>query len=241
MKKKILVLLLAGMLCGSLAACAGNTLPKAETSTKPQTASDAKTDSGKDAGGKKAPSYSVPQIVRDLSAEEEAAIVGTLKGNVYENTYFGLRLTVPEGWTLKAIDFDDASVNPMSLTEMTGKGYSGIYLTAFKGDDPNEIQVLIANCEKAYQGLDEKAFVEKQHQEMYDLYEEFGIAEDMPEIKTITFAGEEHPAVYTEDEDSQNKMEDYEFFIPKNGFYAKIGVMVHEGAAEELLSFIEKI
>ena len=56
MKKKILVLLLAGMLCGSLAACAGNTLPKAETSTKPQTASDAKTDSGKDAGGKKAPS-----------------------------------------------------------------------------------------------------------------------------------------------------------------------------------------
>lgn len=241
MKKKLLVFLLAGLLCGSLSACTGNAAPKTETSSETKNVSETKTDSGKSTGGKKVPSYSVPQIIKDLSAEEEAAIVGMLKGSVYENKYFGFRLTVPEGWTLDAIDFDDSSVNPMSLTEMTGKGYSGSYFTAFKGDDPREIQILIADCQKEYQGLDEKAFVEKQHREMYEMYEEFGIVEDLPEIKEVTFAGEEHPAVYTEYEGSEYEMENYEFFFPKNGFYAKISVMVKEGQPEELFSFLEKI
>ncbi len=250
MQKKIVAILLAGMMCGSLAACSGTTpvknpdsaaSSKITSSAAVSSAATSTTESTKDSG-KKAAAYSVPDSVAKLNEEEEKAIAGTLEGDVYRNSYFGFKLTAPEGWVLSNEDFGDEDIDPMSLKQMSEKGYGAVFISADSKDESVEesISLLIQPCEEKEAGLDARALAEQERSDLEKTFSDFGFKNMVLEVRDMTFAGEKRPVVFLSMVYGNEEMEEYHLFLPKNDFYAKVLLSGTAGKTEELLQAFDK-
>ena len=273
MKKRILAILMTGALCLSMAACSATvtktnsgkkatssaSAPKADSSaTAVSNGSSSDADSFANATStadasdlaetnaddqKTSSSAPAPEADQSPSSTDEAALGGTIANGVYANPYFGFKLTAPEGYVLRAENFDDDSIkNPLSLADMKAKGYESIYVSLDKeGGEGGELTISITECGKKYAGLDEQALVEAQAKETSDVLVNFGLTDSLPEVTTVTFAGEEHPAMYSTYSSGDTTGVEYGLYLPKGGYYAKIMVMTDEGEAKNLLAAFERI
>ncbi len=69
----------------------------------------------------------------------------------------------------------------------------------------------------------------------------FGLTDSLPEVKAVTFAGEEHPAVYSSYSIGDTTGVEYDLYLPKGDYYAKIMVMTDEVEAKNLLAAFGRI
>lgn len=229
MKKKIISILLIGFACISLAACEGDDVESVLDQATEELAGDEQSEPEEP--------QETPEVVKNLSPEEDALLSGTLKDNVYTNEFFGYQFTVPEGWDLE--DGNEDKLVP--LTEAYEKGYNGVLLSAMTQNEQLDlITICISALEEDEIGLSEQELVEKEVQDTKEFYE-LAEVDSSPELKSADLCGEEHPAVISTDNTGNSSSVMTTFIIPKDDFKLEITIFNDSMSYEELSAFFEKL
>ena len=195
-RTRILALLLAAVIAAGLAACSD------ESSQSPaDTAAAAEADDSRE----------IPEAVGRLSKEDEILLNGELKNGVYVNRYFGFKLCVPENGTLiRDNDGAEDTEEMISFRQAYEDGWEGIYFTASMEGTSGGIDLYITALQDDETGLTEKELVEKHIEDIKKVNRIIG-DDNEPEYRTITLAGEGHPAAVSIYQD-----------VPKSGFQGVI-------------------
>ncbi|MBO6040615.1 MAG: hypothetical protein J6P58_05345 [Oscillospiraceae bacterium] len=179
--------------------------------------------------------YSCPLI------EDEILLNGELKDGVYINRYFGIKLSVPEGWTLTRLN-DDAteSTEMIPMRQVYEEEMNGLFFTASSDSFKGYIDVYITALKDGERGLNEEELIRKNIEDMWEINRLFGDDEG-PEYATAMLVGEEHPVSVSVSESEAGEQLFAVFAIPKGDFKYEISISAANARLEDLTGFFEKI
>ena len=127
MKKKIIALLLAGVLCLSLTACGQSGVKTSQDDSNFEKKmlnieDDIETESNEEAEDEEDYQMEIPDAVKNISPEDDEAVTGVLTEDSYTNEYFGLKLNRVEGGTIESLMDSGTDLMPLSQTYTDGIG-----------------------------------------------------------------------------------------------------------------------
>lgn len=258
MKKKIVALLLAGVVCFSLTACgdgdAQSVLDNADAEEVISISADAAADAAADVAadiaadtaadaaaesGEEGEDYEIPDAVINISPEEDKALTGILTEDSYTNEYFGYKLNRIENGTIDS--FLDEGTGLMSLSESYANGWCGITVDTRGAEEGNSsVTMSVSALVSEEQGKTEQELV----QERYDL--EIKINESVEieaecSVDTLRFAGEEHPALIERMEGENGPIIMAVTYVIKGDFLCDLAITSDPEKFDGLLELIEKI
>ena len=191
--------------------------------------------------GKEEKTIVIPEAVVNLTEEDEILLNGELKDGVYINRYFGMKLSVPEGWTLKRLN-DDAteSTEMIPLRQAYEDEMNGLFFTASSDSFNGYIDVYITALKDDERGLSEEELVKKYIDDIWAINKAFG-DDERPEYARAMLAGEEHPVSLSRSETDAGERVFAAFSIPRGDFKYDISISAASGELEDLTGFFEKI
>lgn len=191
--------------------------------------------------GKEENTIVIPEAVLKLSEEDEILLNGELKDGVYINRYFGIKLSVPEGWTLTRLN-DDAteSTEMIPMRQVYEEEMNGLFFTASSDSFKGYIDVYITALKDGERGLNEEELIRKNIEDMWEINRLFGDDEG-PEYATAMLVGEEHPVSVSVSESEAGEQLFAVFAIPKGDFKYEISISAANARLEDLTGFFEKI
>lgn len=240
MNKKMIALLLTGIICLSLAACGGSSVKTSQEDSSfekkmlnivddKETDSDEETEDGQ---------LEIPDAVKNISPEDDQALTGTLTEDSYTNEYFGLKLNKHEGGTIES--FMDSGTDLMPLSETYTEGIGSIIIQSQDPDGGGYVSMSVSALTSKEQGKDAEVLA----MERLELEQKVnGALENTAEcsLETINIAGEEHPAYQEIFDDEEGRIKTAAIYILKGDFQCSITVYAAEDKFEEMLNLIEKI
>lgn len=241
MKKKIMALLLTGVLCLSLTACGGGSVKTSEDDNFERKmlniADDTQTGAGGEAEDAEVYQLGIPDAVTKISPEDDKALTGVLTEEAYTNEYFGLKINKVEGGTIESLMDSGTDLMPLSKTYTEGSG--SIMINSRGAGSEGSLSLTVSALPSEDLGKDEKELA----QEHFDL--EQGINEAMSyeaecSVETITLAGEEHPAYVEFSKGEGGKSKSAAIYIVKGDFQCTINVYAPEDNFDAILNLIEK-
>ena len=178
----------------------------------------------------------VPDAVKNLSPEDDAALTGVLTEDSYTNPYFGIKLNKIEGGTIMSKLDDGTDITPFRESFESGIG-SILILT--KNSDANcscSIYALTSN----QLGKSEDDLIKETFDQEQSMNEALGEEMDCS-IETVSIAGEEHPAYIEIYEDEGITIKNSYINIIKNDFLCKITTYGPVESFDEIINLFEKI
>lgn len=167
-------------------------------------------------------------------AIEKNFSIGEVKGNVYENSFFNVKVEAPEDFKFNEEGLMTL-VGNYSQTPFAKKATEAFVQVILDNDYP--VQLLNANNGKTasldvYVGyvadntddyLNEKALIESKLNDIVDMFKNMGLTDVKTSVGTTTFLGDEHPCM-----DVNGTMEGIAYnhryvCIPKDGYVLVIG------------------
>lgn len=169
-------------------------------------------------------------------------VVGTASGNTYTNTFIGIGYKLDAEWTL----FDDEQMKQMNeqAMEMAGEEYAEmlknakvIYdMYAQNTTTGESMNVNLENLGLVYGSmLDEAAYVQIALPSLKDGLESMGFSSVNAEAKTVTFAGEEHAAIYVTGDMNGITIHEIAVCVKRGKYMSCITVASFEAARAEAL------
>lgn len=202
--KKLLMILLAGLMVLSLAACSAKvepTTPPATTAAPTTEATLAPTTEPTTAPTT-APT-TVPTTVPETTAPaENVSKLGTVEGNTYTNAFLGITATLGENWVF-ATDEEMAQIRGMTAEAMNDESLSqmletsGAVMDVYAMDANGcTMNVMLENLNILQTiAVTEKAYAEAAQGQVPAALESLGITDVTSEVTEVTFAGQTHAAL----------------------------------------------
>ena len=175
---------------------------------------------------------STKEIVEE--AVENNFSIGEVKGNVYENPFFNVRIEAPEGYNFNSYGLmtivnnysttDKAKEITKRLVEVAlSQDYAVPLLNADNGSN-SELEILVGYvADNTDDYLNESALIESKLDNIADSFKSRGFSDVKTSLGTTTFLGEEHPCMdITGTIDGTTYNQKY-VCIPKDGYVLVIG------------------
>lgn len=163
--KKIIVLLLVGVVCFSLTACeegAAKSTLETDTAAKADTAAESAEED----------EFEIPEAVINISPEDDKALTGVLTADSYTNEYFGIRFNKCEGGTIASLM--DEGTDLMPLSEAYANEIGAILIRSTSGDEKSSAFVNVCAVPSGDLGKDEEELA----QERYNLEQSINSASE---------------------------------------------------------------
>ncbi len=242
MKKKIIALLLAGVLCLSLTACGQSGVKTSQDDSNFEKKmlnieDDIETESNEEAEDEEDYQMEIPDAVKNISPEDDEAVTGVLTEDSYTNEYFGLKLNRVEGGTIESLMDSGTDLMPLSQTYTDGIG--SIVIQSRETGGWAYVSMTVSALSSKERGKDEKVLA----MEQYDLEQSLNGAMEYEaecSVENIAIAGEEHP-VYVEITDGEEgRVKAASIYIIKGDFKCVIMVYASEDKFDAMLQLIEE-
>ncbi|SFU42342.1 hypothetical protein [Butyrivibrio sp. INlla21] len=176
----------------------------------------------------------ISPYLKAMESINKGFTLGEVKGNVYENSYFNVKVTIPEDlqyndtgfktqvdYLTNAIIPESAAVAHVQVTTKNGKPVQ--LLNADNGRDTLfdvHIGYVADNTDDIY---NEKALIESQLGNIVDMFTNMQLTDVKTSVNTISFLGEEHPAMLVTGSLLGVPYTHQYVCIPKDGYVLIIG------------------
>jgi hypothetical protein len=161
--------------------------------------------------------------------------IGTISGNVYENDFFGYRLTLPDGYTFVSNESlamlngrsTQSQEDTASIIKSIDKGNAVTIAFAEDASGYNTINIVISNT--GYADADENFIMSAADDSVKAVLEASGFTVNEFAVKEMVVAGDKHPILVVDGE------------FAGNGFYEKQMAAVKDGYSMNITfaNFIE--
>nr|MCR5403322.1 hypothetical protein [Butyrivibrio sp.] len=181
-------------------------------------------------------------------AEAAEFDVGKKSGNVYENEFFGIRFTLPDGYsfvddeTLAQISGQTTELlkNHVAAARSIENGSVIIYAYANDETEYNTINITLSNVGDS--AITEKDVAEASRDELKAFFTENGYKVDSIEAKTRDIAGEEHYEIVVEATYDGYKFYEQVVVFLKDGYNMNITTANYfKDSTDEILTGVTKL
>ncbi len=229
MKKKLIALLLIGVLGLAMTACGDNDAQSVlETSGSSSPAESAQEPEEQ---------IEIPEAVANISPEDDKALTGVLTEDSYTNEYFGLKLNKIEGGSIESIMDDGTDI--ASLSQAYADGIGSIMIVTHDADYTGTISMFVSALTSEEQGKSEEELLQEKVEMEGGINEGLGY-EAGGAVETVSLAGEEYPAYIESYSDEETNTKTAALIIVKNDFVCNISIYGHVEIYDELFKYFEK-
>lgn len=133
------------------------------------------------------------------TTEPAGPAVGTISGNTYTNTFFGMGCTLDSTWTVadqaQMMEIFGVAEDLLSDAALDSDGMAYSFYAA-KEDGLTTLNIVLENLGMVYgMLLDEQGYVETAVKQLPATFEALGMTNVSTEITTLSFAGGNHAAI----------------------------------------------